>query len=150
MIVMPAFPESQQSHNPLVAAAIVGLKLALTKGVTDGIDAKGHMVSDKNPHQGTPQETRPAANHEGDQQRKRYPEQEGAIYKDNDRILHQMAAVLLWISKAVFEEPAHVRVKDAFHRAMGVAFAVGLRMMFNVRCCPLDWRCLYRHGTKDE
>ena len=69
MIVMPAFPETQQPHNPLVAAAIVGLELALAKGVTDRIDAKGHMVSDKNPHQGAPQETCPATNQEGDQER---------------------------------------------------------------------------------
>src|SRR5260370_3854952 len=43
-----------------------------------------------------------------------------------------------------------MRMKEAFHRAMGVAFAVGQSMVFNVRCHPLDWRRLYRHATQDE
>jgi hypothetical protein len=27
---------------------------------------------------------------------------------------------------------------------------VGQSMVFNVRGCLLDWRCLYRHRTQDE
>ena len=61
-----------------------------------------------------------------------------------------MATVLLWISEAVFEEPADLSMKEAFRRAMGVAFAVGLSMMFDVRCCPLNWRSFNSHGAKDE
>ena len=66
MIVVPAFPESQQCHEPLVATAIIGLELAFTKGVADGIDAKGKVVHEEDAHQATPQQTGPATKHEWD------------------------------------------------------------------------------------
>src|SRR6266702_3106632 len=150
VIVVPAFPETQYPHNPLVAAAIVRFELALAKGVADRIDTKGDMVSDKNPHQAPPQETCPAAKREWDRQRQRHPEQEGAINKDNDRILQQVAAVYLGISEAVFEEPANMRMKEAFHRAMGVALTVGVRMMLDMCGSKLDWGPFYSHGAKDK
>jgi len=150
VIVVPAFPETQYPHNPLVAAAIVRFELALAKGVADRIDTKGDMVSDKNPHQAPPQETCPAAKREWDRQRQRHPEQEGAINKDNDRILEQMAAVYLGISEAVFEEPANMRMKEAFHRAMGVALTVGVRMMLDMCGSPFKRWTLHSHRAEDK
>jgi hypothetical protein len=61
-----------------------------------------------------------------------------------------MATILLWISEAIFEKPAHMGVKETFHRAMGITFTIGQSMVFNVRCYPLDWRCLYSHRTQDK
>ncbi len=79
MIVVPALPESQHSHNPLVAAAIVRLELAFAEGVADGIDAKADMVPKENAHQPTPQQTGPATNQERDHERQGQPEDEGAV-----------------------------------------------------------------------
>jgi hypothetical protein len=70
MIVVLTLPEGQQSHNPLVIAAIVRLELALAKGVADGIDTKSYMVLEENTHQPTPQQTGLATNHE------RYPKRQ--------------------------------------------------------------------------
>ena len=66
MIVVPALPKSQYSHNPLVAAAIVGLELAFAKGVADGIDAKAKVVHEEDAHKASPQQTGPATKHERD------------------------------------------------------------------------------------
>src|SRR6266566_3022313 len=41
-------------------------------------------------------------------------------------------------------------VKESLYRAMGITLTVSLRMMFDVRCCPLKSRTFPRHGTKDE
>ena len=66
MIVVPAFSESQHSHKPLVATAIVGLELPFAKGVADRIDTKTNVVPKENAHQATPQQAGPATNHERD------------------------------------------------------------------------------------
>ncbi len=64
MVIVPALAESQQTDNPFVAAPIFRLKLALSKGVADGIDAEGDVVDEENPHKAAPQETCLATNHE--------------------------------------------------------------------------------------
>jgi len=142
MIVVPALPESQHSHNPLVAAAIVGLELALAKGVADGIDAKANMVSEENTHEAAPQQTGPAPNRKRDSERQDHPEQEAAIHKDHERVLEQIAAVHLGVGEAVFEEPAKMRMKQSFSRTMGIALAIRQRMMPDVRGSKLNgWTC---------
>ncbi len=142
MIVVPALPKSQYSHNPLVAAAIVGLELAFAKGVADGIDAKANVVPEENPHEAAPQQTGPAPNREWDSERQDHPEQEAAIHKDHERVLEQMAAVHLRVGEAVFEEPAKMRMKQSFSRTMWIALAIRQRMMPNVRGSKLDgWPC---------
>src|SRR5438874_9687156 len=99
MIVVPALPESQYSHNPLVAAVIVGLELAFAKGVADGIDAKANVVPEENAHEAAPQQTAPAPKRERDSERQDHPEQEAAIHKDHERILQEMAAVHLGVGE---------------------------------------------------
>src|SRR5712692_8232198 len=59
VVIMPALAETQQAHDPLVVALIVGLKLALAKGVTDRIDAPCDVMSQENAHQPAPQQTAP-------------------------------------------------------------------------------------------
>src|SRR5439155_8253291 len=150
MIVVPTLPEGQQSHNPLVMAAIVRLELALAKGVADGIDTKSYMVLEENTHQPTPQQTGPATNHERYPKRQHQPEQEGAIHKDHDRILQQIAAVHLGIGETVFEEPAKMCMKEALNRTMWIALPIRLRMMLDVRGSILNGRPFYCHGAKDQ
>src|SRR6266699_732723 len=50
VIVMPPLSESQQPDDPLVATPIVRFELAFAKGVTDRIDAPGHVVSEEGDH----------------------------------------------------------------------------------------------------
>src|SRR5947209_17956485 len=59
VIVMPALTKGQQSHHPFVAAAIGGLKCTLAKGVTDRVDAPGHMMGQEDAYESPPQEACP-------------------------------------------------------------------------------------------
>src|SRR5437879_2893007 len=100
------------------------------------------MVSDKNSHQTSPQDTCPTTYQVEDDERQCYPEQEGAIYKNNDRVLQQMTAVHTGSGKFALEDPTNMRVKEPFKRAVGVALLVGLRVVLDMHCCPLNRRCL--------
>src|SRR5437868_4443437 len=124
MIVMPALPETQKRHNPLVVALVGRLELARAKDVADGIGAKGNMVHQENPDQAGPQETCPPPDHQGKHERQSHPEHVGAIDQHDDRVLQEMTAVDVGIRYTILEEPPHMRVKKAFHRAVGITLTV--------------------------
>ena len=69
MIVMPTFSKSQQADNPLVAAQVSRLELALAKGVTDRIDAPGGVAGKKYAYHPSPEQARPAAQEQRDEKR---------------------------------------------------------------------------------
>src|SRR6266700_408734 len=150
VIVMPPLSESQQPDDPLVATPIVRFELAFAKGVTDRIDAPGHVVREEDAHQATPQETSPSTKCKWDEQRWHRPEQEGATEEGDHRVLYQVTAIHVWIGRTVIEEPAKMCMKESLYRAMRITFTVSLRVMFDVCCCPLKRRTLPRHGTEDE
>src|SRR6266851_2145568 len=150
VIIMPPLSESQQPDDPLVATPIVRLELAFAKRVTDRIDAPGHVVREEDARQASPEETGPSAKRKWDEQREYRPEQEGAADEGDHRVLCQVTAIHVWICRTVIEEPAEMCVKESLYRAMGITLTVSLRMMFDVRCCPLKSRTFPRHGTKDE
>ena len=124
MIVVPALTKGQQSHNPLVMAAIVGLELALAKGVADRVHAPGDVVNEKDTHKSSPQQTSPATDRKGNYQREEDPESEGAADEDHQRILHESAAIHGGISIQRSQSPAQMRVEEAFDRTVSVSLAV--------------------------
>lgn len=68
MVVMPAFPKGQQPDDPFIAAAAPGLKRASSEGMTDRVDAPGHMMHQENAHQSTPEQTAPSTKSKGNDQ----------------------------------------------------------------------------------
>jgi hypothetical protein len=87
MIIVPTITESQQPHNPLIAAPVICLELALAKHVADGVDTPGGMMHEEKSHKPTPKETRPATEREWDYKSKDNPEPECPADKDGDTIL---------------------------------------------------------------
>ena len=61
-----------------------------------------------------------------------------------------MAAVHFRRREVAFEEPTNMCVEEPFKRAVGVAIAVGLRVMLDMHCGPLNRRSLNSYCTKDE
>src|SRR5690349_2392211 len=82
------------------------------------------------------------ANGERDRQRQHRPEQEGLADEGHNAVAHEMTAIYLRIGIAVAEDPAEVRVEEAFDGAVRVALTVGARVMFGVGCRPLNSRTL--------
>src|SRR6266516_4038052 len=150
MIVVPALAETQKRHNPLIAALISRLELALAKNVADGIGAKCDMMHQKNSYQPSPKESGPSTNHEGEHEREQYPESVSAIDQDDDRVLQEMTAVHAGIRYPVFEEPAYIRVKKTFKRTMWITLTISACMMFDVDGCPFKHRTFHGHGAENE
>src|SRR5712691_11548932 len=140
VVVMPALAETQQTHDPLVVALIVGLELALAKGVTDRIDAPGDVMSQENAHQSAPQQTAPTAYGERNNQRQHCPYHKCAADKHNHSIVDQVAAIDIRIGLLAIEDPAHMCVKKAIDGTMWIALAVRLRVMLDMRGSPIKRR----------
>src|SRR5216684_4345278 len=101
VVVMPAFPETQQAYQPLVTAHIRRLKFALAKAVTDRVNAPCDMMQQENAHQPS-------------------PEQERASEKDHHRIIDQVAAVDVWVGITLMEHPAKMGMEKDIKRAMRI------------------------------
>ena|SRR2546421_10250174 len=87
MVVMPTLTETQQAHNPFVTALVGRLELALAKGVADGIHTPHGMMSEKNTHQSTPEETCPPSNQEWDSESQCHPQQGSIVDEDHNAVL---------------------------------------------------------------
>src|SRR2546427_294818 len=124
MIIVPALAKGQKTHDPLITALIDSFKVALAEGMTDGVDAPGDMMSQEDAHQPTPQQAHPAANREGNEQRKSGPEKKCAAHKNHHTIIDQIAAIDVWISHAIFKKPAHMSMKETLYRAVRITLAV--------------------------
>src|SRR5947209_18453730 len=137
VIVMPALTKGQQSNHPFVAAPIGSLKSTLAEGVTDGVDAPGHMMGQEDAYQPSPQEARPPTKQKGKQQRESNPHEEGATDKQHYGIGKQVPRIDSRVCFTIFEQPAEMGVEEALHRTMGIAFAISQGMMPGVRGGPL-------------
>src|SRR5579883_2245380 len=150
MVVMPALTKGQQPDDPLIAAAVSGLKRASPEGMTDRIDTPGHMMDQENAYQTTPEQTAPAANGKGNDQGEDNPEGKGTTHEAHDGISRQTAAIDVRIIGKLAQNPANMRVEETLSRAMGITLLIGMGMVFEMRCRPFQGWSFQSHGAKQE
>src|SRR5579872_156300 len=93
VIVVPAFTQAQQCHDPLVAAAIIGLEISPAKCMTHRVDAPGCMVGEKHPYQSAPHQTCPATKQQWYQERQQRPDPYRAADKYDNPVFKQVRTV---------------------------------------------------------
>src|SRR6185312_14870456 len=150
MVVMPALPKGQQPDDPLIAAAVPGLKRTSPEGMTDRVDAPGHMMHQENAYQTTPKQTAPSANGKGNDQGEDDPEGKGATHEAHDGISDQTRAIDGRIIGKLTQHPANMRVEETLNRAMRITLLVSMGMVFEMRCRPFQRWSFQSHGAKQE
>src|SRR5437763_1547772 len=73
VVVVPALPEGEDAHDPLVAAAVAGRERGPTERVADRVDAEGEVVRQEDADPASPEQPGPATQPEGDDEAERDP-----------------------------------------------------------------------------
>ena len=147
----------------MIGAPVGRDKFPIAIGMTDGIHRPGNMMIEENTNCSSPEKSitcstpvemtaeifNPAADHKGNHEAEKNPEENGIADEDHELVLKQWAGITRNIGLEIIENPTDMTMKEALHGAMRIIIIIGIGVMLNVRGRPFQRRPLKRHGAAD-
>ena len=138
VVVMPPLPETEKTHQGVVAALVTGLVVTASPEVTDAIHAPGDMVNHEDTDQTSPDESehRPGpgprdhtCDRRRNQQTEHHPERKEPVDGRDPRIGKQIGSVacLVGLVELIVKGPSHMGVKQSLRRAEETVIPAGMR-----------------------